>query len=529
MVQMVGIIGDVEYVSNTVPVNAVISRATTDTDTVTIHVLAEGGSFYSPQLSIHGIPELEFNEGDVIELIQDDHDIRTFHGHITVHGINSSTELTIQSSTGATASVHIDRASPGPSIQELTIGEYPNGQTSVMNMQIMSASGVVENDAEYLDIRNTGAAIGQQSINVVLGDMDSAGAGYRTFDFDFTVSDKSGTHNIEVRGSNNFGTSGDYRVSDNSIELDQTVPSITDIVVNYPNSQTAIKNSEVATVTFNLMNSTGSSYSADSSISITSGDNSRSELLMVAVGDGSDSVSNPNLTITSYRSSNGSQTTTSVAVNVLQTTPELVVSIQNNPNKLKSSPTGEQYKVILSSNVDLDSSVPPSMVAEMGTLTPLTQLTPVEWTATLTIADDDDRGDFNFVDISALSISGDTVTEATSTGYTIGGFTNRTLTIPLYDDTPGNEVVGRTTDIGVNVSDPLNLTVLLSGVPLTYVPSINDTKSGFTIVDQHQGFTDPYIQVAFHNPNGRILYINDRDQSGSNTTGSMTVVVGESV
>ena len=77
------------------------------------------------------------------------------------------------------------------------------------------------------------------------------------------------------------------------------------------------------------------------------------------------------------------------------------------------------------------------------------------------------------------------------------------------------------------MGDVNKLSVSLSGTPLTFTPDINDAASKFTIVDAHQGFTIPYVQLAQYNVNGSIFYLNDKNQAGANTTGTATITIKE--
>ncbi|MFY0656173.1 MAG: hypothetical protein JXR12_05310 [Neptunomonas phycophila] len=522
-----GIVGDKQYLAGTVPANVIVTEATTDDNSVTISVMAEGGSFYSPQLIVRGNPALPFNEGDNIPLTQDSHDIRTFHGQITLSGIDTTTEVTIESSTGSTASANIIRAADGPTVVNFNIGPYPGTQVAARENQQMQITGVVDNNAESISVHDFGAAKGNNDAPTAFGDLNSAGAGYKTFTTNFTVGSLTGEFTVQIQALNQLGTAGNNIQSDNAIFLDQRVPQIQNVTIEYPNGQSAIKGTEDATIVFNLVDATESEFSVGNSITMLSGNFSGSELLVVESAGNGDKTDGTNLTITARRADNDTETTVSVLVKVVDTVPTLTLSIAGNPTRLTSSPTGEQYTVYIDSDLDLDTVVPPSISAPSGSLSSITQVNSKRWQTTLTVEDINPRGVFDFFNISAVSLSGVVVNSAQNTSYTVGGFSERTLAVPLFDTTPGDEIVGRTVDMGVEVGDPNKLNVTLSGVPLTFAPDTNDAALTFTVVDAHQGFTDPYVQVANYDPNGYILYLNDRDQAGANTTGTMTVTIRE--
>lgn len=522
-----GIVGDKEYLPGTVPQNVIVTRASTDDDSITIRVMAEGGTFYSPQLSVHGIPELPFHEGESIPLTPDDHDIRTFHGEITIAGINETTEIVIKSNTGAQTSVEIVRLANGPEVQSFNIGNYPEDQIAVRENQEMSISGLIENSATQIDIVERGAAKRKINVPTFFGEDDSGGPGFKTFDTTFIVSDNDGSHAVDIVARNQFGTQGSTRTSENTIVLDQRKPSISNISVFYPENQTAIKDTEQASITFSVVDASTTTAIFGDHIRVVTGDQSLSEEYVVeGLGTG-DKTSGHNITITATLSDNGSQTTETVLVRVVNTEPSVSISIQGSPSRLVSSPSGILYTVILTSDVELATNPTPSISAPSGLLSGMSRVNSKQWRANLIIKDDDERGQFDFFNVTAFSVSGEAVSNVTNTEYVVGGFTSRDVVIPLYDSTPGNEIVGRTADIGVRVSDPQRVSVTLAGEPLSFVDNTEDAPMSFTFVDRHQGFTDPYEQIALYDPNGFIFYLNDRDQAGANTTGTMIITIEE--
>ncbi len=522
-----GIVGDKEYLPGTVPQDVIITRASTDDDTVTIKVMAEGGTFYSPQLTVHGNPELPFHEGQNIPLTQDQHDIRTFHGELTISGIHQTTEIVVRSNTGAQTVVEVVRLADGPDIQSFHIGNYPDGQISVREDQAMVVSGIIDNSATQIDIDDHGAAKPQFNAPTIFEDDNSAGQGYKRFETTFAVSDNEGNNSVRLIARNGFGTRGSIFESENSVVLDQRKPIISNVSVFYPDSQTAIKDSEQASVTFTLIDASGTTATFGEHIQVVSGDQSLSEEYIVECLGNGDKTSGHNITITASLSDNGSQTTANVLVRVINTEPTATISIQGSPTRLISSPSGERYTVVLTSDVELADSPTPSISAPSGLLSGMVKINSKQWKATLYVKDEDARGVFDFFNISALSASGEPISTTQNTEYVVGGFTSRDVAIPLYDSTPGSEIVGRTADIGVRIGDTSKVSVSLAGEQLSFTDNTDDAQMAFTFVDRHQGFTDPYEQIALYDPTGFIFYLNDRDQAGANTTGTMMITIEE--
>lgn len=530
-----GIVGSKTYVPNTVPANVVLTAATTDDDTVTLVVLAEGGNTYSPTLTVSGSPALPgAQQGAVITLVQDQYDRRTFTGSINLT-VTATTEVTVSSSTGASTIATINRAAAGPEMGAFTIGAYPGAQTAVRSGQVVSFTGSVANEATNVDIVDFGAGAAKTAAQSSFGANNSAAPGFKTVTGTFTVSGRTGTLALRARARNSLGTPGANRDSSNTIILDQLIPTITAIAVAYPGSQEAVKGSEEATVTFVLNNTENSAVVAGALIPVVSGNTSGSQSVVVQGTGTGDQVTGTNFAITANKPSNGSTATVNTLVKVVNTAQVNSLSIVGAPARLISSPAGQAYTVYIESTLDLigdgsgQAAFAPTFNTPVGLLSNITRVNDRRWQATLTIRDTDTKGATAFDGISTTGLSGIQVTTATGTAFVVGGFTERTLIIPLFSNTPGSEIIGRTAALGTAVANPAKLVANLSGTPLTFVSNVDDATLSFTVADQPQGFTSPYVQVAQYDPAGAYFYLNDRDQAGSNTTGTMTVTIREDV
>lgn len=523
-----GIVGNKTYVPNTIPANTVILTALSDDDTVGIAVLAEGGSaFYSPVLTVTGSPALAVGQGSTVALTQDPYDKRTFTGTANVT-ISGTTTITITSDTGSTASVVVNRAAAGPDVATLTIGAYPGGQTAIRSGQTVSFSGTVPNEASVLDIVDSGASVAKVAA-ASFGAADSAGAGFKTFTGTFTASSRTGTLSIQARSKNALGTYGATKTSSNTIIMDQVLPTITGLTIAYPGVQEAVKGTEQATLNFTIANAANSTFTPTGSISLLSGGGTLENSAVVQGTGTGDVISGTNVTIVANKPSNGSTVSVTALVKVVNSSQVNSISIVGSPARLISSAAGQAYTVYIESTLDLigdgagQSAYAPTFNAPVGLLSGITRINDKRWQATLTIKDIDARGIVDFNGISTTGLSGLQVTTASGTTYNVGGFTERTLVIPMYDAT----TIGRTADLGAAVGDVTKLSANLSGTAISFVANVNDAPLKFTISDVAQGFTSPYVQVAAYSASGHFFYLNDRDQAGANTTGTMTVTIRE--
>jgi hypothetical protein len=442
--------------------------------------------------------------------------------------IAGTTTITVTSDTGATSQVVVNRAAAGPNVSTLVIGAYPGSQTAVRSGQIVSFSGTVPNEATAVDVVDSGAGSAKLAA-ATFGATDSGGAGLKTFNGTFTVSARTGTLALQATSKNALGTYGTTKTSSNTIILDQVLPTISAIAVAYPGVQEAVKGTEQATVTFTISNATASTFTPTGSISLLSGGASlQGSAIVQGTGTG-DVISGTNVTVVANKPSNGSTVSATALVKVVNSAQVNTISIVGSPTRLISSVAGQAYTVYIESNLALigdgagQASFAPAFVAPVGLLSGITRVTDFRWQATLTIKDADARGLKNFNGISTTGLSGIQVTTAAGTAYTIGGFVERTLVIPLYDAS----TIGRTVDIGAAVGDVTKLVASLSGTALTFTPDVNDASLKFTISNVAQGFFTPYVQVAAYSASGHFFYLNDRDQAGANTTGTMTVTIRE--
>lgn len=244
-----GNIGDQTYIPNTVPANTVLTDCTSDTTDVTIAFLAEPASFYSPTITLSGV--------ECSNLAQYGDDRRLFTGSFDVTltcGPGEYQDFLIESSTGQNTSVRVTRAGAGPAITAIVFGAYPGVQTHLKENDQIGVTVTVENDATSVWIENDKAS--KSLVSLTLGAVDGAGAGYRNAVGTITISSVGSDSPVDAQASNALGTDGDVFTSSN-LSIDQVYPTITFNSITYPASQSALKNSEVATVDVSVTNWTG--------------------------------------------------------------------------------------------------------------------------------------------------------------------------------------------------------------------------------------------------------------------------------
>lgn len=501
-----GIVGSKLYVSNTVPANAVITEATTDTDNVTVTLYAEGGStFFSPSVTITTVPA-QAGGPVAATLTVNAADRRTFTATANLTGITADTTITATSSTNAETSIIIRRAVAGPNVNVLQIGALPEGQTEVKSGDVVTFSGRVPNSASYVEVIAGGAA--SSLVVATVGAIDSFGAGYREFSGSFTVSGLTGTQYITARAKNALGTFGSNLQSTNFVTLNQTYPTIGARTITYPVGQSALKGTESATIAATVTNADTVTYStsADLTATTTSGYVATNTVTRVS---GTYAYGTNNYTITAKKSSNGATTTASAAVSIANAAPSAAISITGNPARLRSTPSGQDYVITVTANQRLN--VAPAIVASSGTWQGSWTGSGNTWIRTLRIADADPKGGQTFTATltNIANVTGSTLTAGST--YTVGGFSTRTITFSAFE---------RYHAIGTDVVDITKVTASYTGS--TVLTRYTDTLShfqGFTIVDA----------AGNYSPTGGYLFISDADFASSNTTGTLQLDVTEAV
>lgn len=240
-------------------------------------------------------------------------------------------------------------------------------------------------------------------------------------------------------------TDGVHVVTCNNLYPTATFGSIT-----YPPTQSALKNSETATVAITL---------ADQDLVNYDSPNLQLDAALfpsVTRIAGSYNVSTANLRVQATRNANNAVTTNTTVVNIANVAPTIDVSLP--AARLRSGgnngTSAQSHTITITSDQQLDAA--PSMDADSGgnrgTFTGSWSGGPTVYTRSLTVDETtpDEKGVFTFESLSATGLSGLVQTTINSgASYTLGGFVARDLTFAAF---------ATTTDIGTSVEDFSKLT-----------------------------------------------------------------------
>lgn len=494
--------GEKEYVPNTIPANSVITAATLDTANVRVHFLAESvASFYNPTVTYEGQP--------VTSLSEVPNDRRMFQGYQDVV-MTESGEITLTSSSGATATVQINLAIGGPAVQAFALGANPGAQTELKQGDTIAVTGVVPNSATVVTVSDTGVA---SSGNIVLGALNSASAGFRNFTGTITVSNRSGVHTATIVARNALGTNGTPFVSTNNKTLSQTFPTIAVPAITYPAGQQAVKNGQTFNVAAAVTNADSITYAFtrgtvenDTTIETTKAVTCTAANVYENTGT--------NYTIVATRAANGAVTTRTSLIPVASQAAQISVNITGAPARLRGSPAGNNYVVNVTSNQSVHTGQAPVLDAPVGTWTNAWSLTGNIWSRTLRITDADAPGAYAFEDLSIMNkalVETNVITAGAA--YTIGGFSIRTITFPAFT---------RYAPIGAVVTTNAKVRAQYAGTgsDLTLRADTASAQNSFTLVDASGNYAAT---------GGTHLFISDQAFANSNTSGTLQLTIEELV
>lgn len=491
-----GIVAQKVY-APTVPANKMLQSAVSDTQNVRVIVLAQGALFAAPAVTVNGVAISNF------AAVANSNDL--FQGSADIV-MTDSGDVVIESDSGASYTVTLAVATEGPVISTATIGAYPGTQTEAKAGDVIAITGVVANGAVSMAVSNAGAAA--SGTITTFGANDSGGAGFKTFSGTFTVANRTGSQAVSLTAKNALGTDGVTKVSDNSITLNQAVPTIGAITVNYPNGQLGLKNGDVAQVSSTITGADSVSYAFAASGQDASIEDPTVYAVSknVTLNSGTYNVAN-NYTITATKASNGAVATRQGVIKIANSAATATISIQGTPARLRSSVLGQTYVLRVTPNQELAGN--PTVTLAAGEFSGNWSFAGGVYSRNIIIKDSDARG-VAAVDADLVNLS-NTPSDATGS-YTIGGLVERVVTFPAF---------ARYVDLGVAVADFTKARARYNGqgTDLARRSDTTDVAAAFTIVNSS----------GVYDPNGTHLFLNDAAFAGSNTSGTLQVLFEETL
>ena len=493
--------------------NNVLQSCTSSTTAITVSVLAVTGSTFKPVVDINGTAAT-LTRNTLTDVWQGT-------AAITLTGASPYT-VTATHSDGAidTATVTYESS---PIINSMTFSKaYPNainGQTEhaagqKLDLTITSPTLFKAVEVIYSNGLTATTAIGiteiddtlTHTLEVTVADQGSYGTGAPLI-----LPAKARIRNLNGTWSNVFSSS-DFGGTNGThiLALNNTRPVVTAGVITYPASQFALKGTEQATVAATYTNVDSVLWTSASQLTV----NAPTVMGNVVVNRlaGGYNIGTTNLTATAQRVANATTSTTNVVVWIADDNPVITKTLP--AARLRSGVSAQNHVITLGSDQRLI-----SIAMGAGTITGdaagtfsgswATVNNGLTNTRTLVVADSDPKGTATFTGLSAINLAGKEVTTVTTNlDYVLGGFTQRTLTFPLWDANQIREVA-----IGTDVVDVTKLVAfnVTRNRATTYRATVGDEIDKFTII------------------NGNTLYNCDLENASTALTSPVLITIEETV
>lgn len=419
----------------------------------------------------------------------------------------------------------------GPDITNVSFGVYPGIQTELKDDDTidMTVEYDTNNVVQTQVIGGTTYAGKSETLNSIVTNLSAT----MTLTIDTAVDyPHYQPVRLRARGGTTNNRYGNYHDSAATLTLNNVYPRYTGWNVIYPNTQTALKQGDTATVRLTIIDAgntpTVAYTSPGSQLTITDPNVSSINKTVTCNSVGTVNETTNNYSVTVNRRENDATSSYSNVVYIADTNP--VMSIDAIPTMRSGGShgtTAQNYTITARSDqylsyYDMDAT------ANAGTIGNWSNTSQNKvWSAQMTVNDTDDKGNYPWVNITATNRAGIVVnTITTNPTYDLEGFVERTITIPS---------LSRTVSIGTNVFDVSNLvasetfrgtmtfdSTIANGTTLD--PSLDsgvDVTGKFTIVDSSN------LNVVDYN--GDTFFNLDKTAAANNVSGTSQLTIEETV
>ncbi len=411
------------------PGNTVLQSCTTSTQDIRVAVRAS-----YPEVSVGGVAASLSRAGD------ESHYTGNVDVTVTADGPLTATVFTPDGDTGPSDTAMIDYEG-GPSLLTLSFtGSYPGSQTELKEDDTVQITGTT-------DVPCTGIRV----LDYEAGKFyETTFASTTNFTVSIPIADRGDVATMRparVRARNAvgaYGSSRDTNQGGGSVELTDVVncnnlhPTVVIGTINYPPSQTALKNSETATVamtTADLDTIAYSSPTGDLSITNPATDETPKTVQRIA---GTYNVSSVNYRAVANRVANDATTTAETVIAIahvactIQVTEPAVRLISGG----NDGTAAQDHTITITADQELIGAPTLNEDPGGGTFQGVWAGGPAVWTRDLRVHDNDTKATYTWQNPSATNRAG-LVTNAITgdTQYVLGGFVSRNLTLAAFATT----------------------------------------------------------------------------------------------
>jgi hypothetical protein len=445
---------------------------------------------------------------NIISLAKTELNSASFTGYIDIE--LNDTEITVLHEDGASWTTNISVEHPPQIISANFINGYPGVQTELKLNDTFDFNVITDIDIVRIEFADYGA-ITAQSFTVTGIDNDIT----------LTIANRGNSVQnlgVKLRVQKSSGSYSDWYLTEddgsvdgfNLIKCNNISPSITINSITYPTGQSALKDSETAILNNTITNYNTILYSSlNGELSISNNTTYKANKTVQRLS-GSYNVTSNNITITCNRTANNSNSSLSGIVFIANVVP--LISITEQYSRLRSSITGSNYNIILSSNQRLYEA--PTLLISHGAWfnSFVGSSNNTVWTRAITISDSDTKGVYNYSSMSSKNLAGKITTIITGNDtYEIGGFVTRRIIFPAFQ---------RLMPIGTYVVNTAKLQAIdIGAYSFTYQADKTNNIRTYTITDS----------LGNLNPLGNYIFVTDNNWVEQNSEGTAYIDLQEIV
>ena len=477
-----GNVGDKIYSSD----GNVLDSCLTDTSLLTVHVLAlPGHTNYKPVITIEGNPVTISASADKL----------VWMGTYPMSYNFADASITVHHEDGAHWSTVVDADTPAVIQLATFINGYPGSQTELKAGDTFDVSIMTDVSISSVIVDNYGAATGgTYSVNG------------NNVGFTVTIANR-GTSlqalGLSLRVVKSTGsTSPTYLTSlqgsvdgRDLVNLNNTYPGISFGTITYPGGQSALKGSETAVVSNTVNNYDTITYSSpNGEISPSNATTYEASKTVTRIG-GTYNISTNNLRIVANRAANDATKTNNTVVWIADT--PVTLSVSNPTSRLRSGgndgTSAQSHTITINAGQRLLAA--PTLDKDTGGTWLGTGFSfsaaATSFTRSLQVHDNDLKAVYDWGAISGTNLAGIvTTTNSGDKTYTLGGFVQRTISVPAF---------GWQSNINVEVANYSKLSSTGTGQALAW--SVKSLSTRSTIGDITRPQADVWSASAtFTNP-----------------------------
>ena len=397
----------------------ILESCVSDSDNIIVSILAKPGALLEPTITVNGVSVT------LVEQVNG-----TYTGDVTID-LNGGTSVVAIHSEGPTDTCTVNKDYKPSILSARFINGYPNSQSEVKANDTYDFTILTDINIVTVEVLDYGAYtahtynLSPSTIYNFTGTIANRG--------NITTNQGAKFRVISTTGSKSpYFVTDSFGVNDgvNTIKLNNVVPSITFGTITYPVNQSALKNSETATVNYTVNNGDSVAFtSPNNELSIASPNTVSTSKVVTRIG-GSYNVVTPNLSVLVTRTTNGASATFNTVVNIANVACSITVTEQYNRLRL-----GGNYTITITSNQNLFNA-PSLNVGTYGVFQGAGFIGSNKvWTRSISIDDSCIPGTYTWNTLSAKNLAGITTNVITGDNtYIIGGFTPRTITLNAYQN-----------------------------------------------------------------------------------------------